>query len=297
MATTDDAALKKLTAGPRPPVKMKFVDREEVRKYVKSSGKTTSAMGAGAAPTKYLGDLQADSTIKTTFDQVPITDTTKFPNSAIGVLLIQYGTSSKYGTAALISPNAVLTTGAVLPDADWTANDWTMQFIPGYNQGATPFGVIDVIAGQGWPPSARGGSVENDYAVWQLASPVGSTTGWFNVYSSTDPNQYSLLPTINLFSAGYPSESSQIQATNFAIKGAAPYDGGMVLTTNAFADGGWVGGPLWTDRQFLDTTARPPFLIAIYTGGDTAGSGGDNQLNTGGTDMNNLFLYAEDHWL
>jgi V8-like Glu-specific endopeptidase len=218
MATTNDV-------GPRPPVKINYVEKDEVRKYIESSGKTTSVTEDGTAATKHLGDLQAPSTIKADFDQGPITDTTKFPHSAIGVVHVQYGTTRLYQTAVLISPNAILTTGELIPDSDWIASDWSMQFVPGFNQGAAPFGEINVTQGYGYPPGARGDSVDDDYMVFHLASPVGSTTGWFNIFSSTDPAQYTFL-SFNLFSAGYPSESSQIQATGYSIKKASPYNGG-----------------------------------------------------------------------
>lgn len=288
MSTVQHPAIKELTGGTRPYVSAKRVNKDQVQKYLENRAKAPEADADGGAPTD---SAQKHHTAKQqselrTFIQNPVGNSSQFPYSAIGICVAQYDNNSFYCTGTLVGSNAVLTMAGLIPAEHWDANDWSMQFIPAYNNGRAPFGVINVLEAHGYKPT---GLASDDYMVCHLDTPVGNTTGgWFNIFASSDTGFYRDITGSH--SVGYPSGSIQIEATHFLVNKADSYDNGgsIIAWTDAFQDGGWSGGPLWYGPV--------PFIYAIATGTNTVETGGP-QANSGGTDMENLVFYAQDHWL
>ncbi|KAN0093470.1 hypothetical protein V8E51_016654 [Hyaloscypha variabilis] len=329
MSTDNLAALKNLLGGePRPAVTVHRFDRREVKDALqKSHGTETgpkfrkafNAKGTSATDkvkkktslktaftsskllnlaTRVLPITKKPSGIRTDFAQNPVPDSTQSPYCQIGICFVQSGDSSTYCTGALVGPNAVLTVGNAIP---WNSTPWYMQFIPAYNNGTAPFGVINVSQVWGYNPN---GSCTDDYLVCHLETSIGNELGYFGVYGSTNGGDYQAAGSEFWNSVGYPNQTVQITATNFGIDntGTSDYGGSVDLDTQVFIQGGWVGGPVWAQYAFNGTNGDDgPFICGVVAGGgisvDFWGNVNQYQVNEGGMDMLSLAFYAQDNWL
>jgi V8-like Glu-specific endopeptidase len=303
MATDDLAALKRLVGDePRPAVKVRRFNRSEVKNSLKKSRgienlpkflKASNPRGKAASDiVKKPAGVRAD------FEQNPVADSTQSPYSLVGICFVQSGDSSTYCTGTLVGSNVVLTAGNAIP---WNSTPWYMQFIPAYNNGAAPFGVINVSQVYGYNPN---GSCTDDYLVCHLETSVGNELGWFGVYGSNQGSDYQAAGSEYWNSVGYPNQTVQITATNFGIDNTGTSDGGgsVDLDTQVFIQPGWVGGPVWAQFDFNGTDGNiGPFVCGVIAGGgisvDFWGDVSQYQVNEGGNDMVSLVLYAQDNWL
>lgn len=302
MTTKELAALKRLLGDePRPTVKVHRFDRHKVKNHLKKS-LGTETLPKFVKATKAKGKTASDVVEKPTgvradFAQFPVRDSTQSPYSQIGICFVQSGDSHTYCTGALVGENVVLTVGNAIP---WNT-PWSMQFIPAYNNGDAPFGVVNVSEVYGYNPN---GSCTDDYLVCHLESPIGNELGGFGTYGSPNGSDYQEASSEFWNSVGYPNGTVQITATNFGIDNTNTSDGGgsIDLDTQIFIDAGWVGGPVWAQYPFNGTDDDDgPWICAVVAGGGLSvnfwGNISQYQVNEGGNDLVSLVRYAQDHWL
>jgi V8-like Glu-specific endopeptidase len=295
MATNDLAALKRLLGDePRPAVTVHRFDRNEVKNSVKKSRGTETlpkVVKAFNSKGKTASDIVKKPTgVKADFTQNPVPDSTRNPYCLVGILFVQSGDSNTYFTGTLVGSNMVLTAGNAIP---WNSTPWYMQFIPAYNNGAAPFGAINVS--QVWGYNAEG-STTNDYLVCHLETSVGNEIGWFGVYGSGSGSDYQDAGEF-WNSVGYPNATVQITATNFGIDNTSTTDGGwsIDLDTQLFIQPGWVGGPVWAQFPFNGTGGDDgPWICGVVAG---TSNNRQYQVNEGGNDMVSLIFYGQDNWL
>ena len=107
------------------------------------------------------------------------------------------------GTGAMVGPNDVLTAGQMLWDAEHGGSAVSVTVIPGYNDGAAPFGIYQGALFSYYPIDQNGdGLVTHQEAQWDvgiigLSSPVGNLTGTFGLETNSDPSTVTL--------TGYPA--------------------------------------------------------------------------------------------
>jgi len=304
MATQDLSALERLVGDePRPVVKVRRFDRHELKNSLKKS-RGVEVLPQFAKPFNPKGKTTSDQVKKPTgiradFGQGPVPDSTQYPYSLIGICFVQNhaDNSNSWCTGTLVGSNMILTAGNAIP---WN-NDWSMQFIPAYNSGTAPFGVVNVSQVWGYNPN---GSCTDDYLVAHLETPIGNEIGWFGTYGSGNGGDYQAAPSYLWNSVGYPNGTVQITTTNFGIDntGTSDGDGSVDLDTQVFIQPGWVGGPVWAQFDFNGTDGDlGPWVCGVVAGGgisiDFWGNVSQWQVNEGGNDMVSIVLYGQDNWL
>lgn len=298
MATIDHAVIKRLVGdGPRPTVQVKRIDRDDIKKSLETRSTPKVVKHFNPAAKTAPVPAKKPSGVVAQFEQNPVSNSNQYPYSVIGICFTQSGDSSTYTTGALVGPNMVLTAGNAIP---WN-NDWTMQFIPAYNDGNAPFGVINVSDVYGYNTN---GSTSDDYLVCHLETSVGNEIGWFGAWGSGNGGDYQQ-PGIDWNSVGYPNQTIQIGVTDFNINNTSTSDNGgsIDLDTNVWITPGWVGGPVWSEYAFpgIDVDDNGPHIAAVVAGGGISinfwGDVNQWQVNEGGTDMVNLVIYGQDNWL
>jgi len=302
MATDHLTALKKLVGDEtRPAVVVHRFDRNEIKDALKKSRgvETLPKFSKASIPKgKAASDVvKKPSGVKADFSQGPVPNSSQNPYCLIGICFIQSGDSTTYFTGTLVGSNVILTAGNAIP---W-GGSWSMQFIPAYNDGNAPFGVINVSQVYGYNPN---GSCTDDYLVGELDTSIGNELGWFGTYGSGNGGDYQAAGSEFWNSVGYPNGTVQITATNFGIDntGTSDNDGSVDLDTQVFIQGGWTGGPVWAQYDFNGTDGNlGPWICGVVAGGgisvDFWGNISQYQVNEGGNDMVSLVLYAQDNWL
>jgi glutamyl endopeptidase len=135
-----------------------------------------------------------------------VTNTTDYPNRAIGQVTFFQGGSSYICTGYLIDPNTVATSGhcvnqggqGALPTA-WSTG---VAFSPARNGGSYPFGscgATNLVTTQGW---LDGPNEYYDLGFIQLDCTIGTDLGWFGVFAAADVDLLNQPETIR----GYPGD-------------------------------------------------------------------------------------------
>lgn len=172
-------------------------------------------------------------------DRTAVPDTSIYPWSAVGRVLSFYPTEIHAGTGAMIGNNIVLTAAHVVFDQNLGAPD-SIQFIPGLNGSAEPFGTVnvtDTAIPQQWMSN---GDENFDIAVLTVDSSVGGQTGIlpFDVVPA------STLTGKILQSAGYPSDLKNGESMYAAPGMFLGIDGNM-LRELIDTEPGQSGSPIW----------------------------------------------------
>lgn len=188
-------------------------------------------------------------------DRVQITDTTRFPYSAI-VLIRIYSTAEdlvgKSCTGWMIGPSTLATA------AHCIYNDGYPHHIivkPGMNSDAdnqTPFGACDVTRGIVPDEWIQTRNIEFDYGVYHLNCTVGNQTGWFRFKTTTGDWTGG---TIQL--AGYPND--KMGRTMWSATGSVTSTTANGIYYNIDMWPGQSGSPVWV----TDDKTCPYCVVAI----------------------------------
>jgi V8-like Glu-specific endopeptidase len=193
------------------------------------------------------------------------------------------------GSAALISNNAVLTAGHVVP---WGASSWKAKFVPAHYDGTSIYG-----AGfERWVTSAHGynssGSVAGyDAAVMRLASPLNLGYLGSRVYSSSwnDQPYWTHCGYAGMVSGTRPNYQGGISVHD--TDSDAP---GLEVEHNGDVTPGDSGGPLFA------WWAEGPYIVGTHSGEETEyhfpASFPRVNVDAGGNAMNNLVSWARANW-
>lgn len=115
-------------------------------------------------------------------DRTRVTNTTAYPNSAIGRLQFRGGAATYHCTGFLIDANSVLTSGhCVHRGGTADGGDFFTRhvFTPGQNAAVAPFGSCGATDLWTTPEWFEAASEFDDLGVVQLDCAVGDTVGWF----------------------------------------------------------------------------------------------------------------------
>lgn len=150
-----------------------------------------------------------------------VTDTTKFPYSAICKLLITYEKNGLWykevGTGFLISENQVLTAGHCLYNRKLQTIARSIEVTPGANKGQAPYGTFTVTTDQLVvnPDYLQSGRSEDDFGFIQLDSPVGRKTKYFSFADTSNLSENEIFTLCGYpyesTASGYPSENEMVQ--------------------------------------------------------------------------------------
>jgi V8-like Glu-specific endopeptidase len=172
-----------------------------------------------------------------------VADTTKFPWSAIGQVVADYGDELHVGTGALIGNKTVLTAGHVIYD-DLRGWPDSIMFIPGRNDSIVPFGrahAIDWVVPDEW----IAGNGDYDIGLIVLDREVGRQTGYLQLAIKPD----SFFASQALESAGYPSDlpSSQVNKGDamYSVTGPSIGIDGKMILERITTEHGQSGAPVW----------------------------------------------------
>ncbi len=193
------------------------------------------------------------------------------------------------GSAALISDNAILTAGHVVP---WGASSWKAKFVPAHYDGTSIYG----SGFERWITSAHGynssGSVTGyDAAVMRLASPL--SLGYFGsrVYSSSWNNEPYWR---HCGYAGAVSGTRPNYQPGISVHDTDSDSPGLEVEHNGDVTPGDSGGPLfaWWDDG--------PYIVGTHSGEETEYHFPFNfprvNVDAGGNAMNNLVSWARANW-
>mgnify|MGYP000889151055 CR=1 FL=1 len=204
-------------------------------------------------------------------ERVRVADTTVYPHRAIGQLDIVLNGQMYYCTGWLIDRNTVVTAGhcAYNPGG---ANDPidSATFVAGRNHdGVTsyaPYGYCPVNglwAPYGWRVE---GKLAYDWAIMQLDCSVGTTVGWFGMYS---------LPGTNRFAGtrarvqGYPmGDPSKPPGSQWRMADDIHHSTGRRLFYPIDTSGGQSGGPAF---KWNRPSCGGPCVMGIHTYGTYEG--------------------------
>ncbi|MBE6049751.1 MAG: trypsin-like serine protease [Clostridium sp.] len=171
-------------------------------------------------------------------DRSKITDTKKFPYSAICYIRISYANGRNYiGTAWMYSKNMAITAGHCVysaADGGWPKS---ITVIPGANGNKAPFGSVQAKALHCPSGFTANGNSNYDFGIIELNSNIGEKTGYFGaewIKSSSKGSDVTV--------TGYPGEKSK---TLWTMTG--PID---TVTTNRYlykvdTTGGQSGCPVY----------------------------------------------------
>ena len=173
------------------------------------------------------------------------------------------------GTGAMVGPNDVLTAGQMLWDAEHGGAAVSVKVIPGYNNGAAPFGTQQGALFSYYPVDQDGNGLINhdesqfDVGIIGLSTNVGVQTGWFGIlpHPLTGPNS----DPGALMLTGYPVSldgGGGPRMMNDYV-GVIPNDGLMTFDfARATADirPGDAGAPLWVEGYNGDTL---PYIMGV----------------------------------
>jgi V8-like Glu-specific endopeptidase len=217
-----------------------------------------------------------------------------YPWHCVGKL---YNSDGFVGSAALVSANAIVTAGHMVPWNGISAGSWWMRFVPDYFDGQSLLGAgvesyVSDVNGYN-----TGGNVAGyDWAVGKLYTRLGDSLGWFgyNGYSSDWEDQ-------NLWTvAGYPGDVAGGERPSWQ-GGISIHDddgdsnGGQELESQtADVNHGDSGGPIWA---WWDNDPR---VIGVVSGEEEEYkfpfSTEDNNIFSSGSGFTNLIAWARSNW-
>lgn len=219
-----------------------------------------------------------------------------YPWTCIGKILVWNDFSKPYpawsGSGVLIGGRVVLTAGHVAP---WGSNNWAMQFIPAFYDGASALGP----GVSSWVSDYWGYNTNNHVSAWdmivlRLYTPLGNTYGYFGSkdYSSSweDGNYWTL--------AGYPGAVSGGNRPSRQMWWPVLDDDGdgaaEEIEYEADASPGNSGGPVFGFWNGL------PYAIATHSGGSKTTflwwTIEDTNVGAGGGALNSLIAWARSNW-
>jgi V8-like Glu-specific endopeptidase len=193
------------------------------------------------------------------------------------------------GSAALISNNAILTAGHVVP---WGASSWRAKFVPAHYDGTSIYGV----GFERWITNAHGynssGSVTGyDAAVMRLASPL--ELGYFGskVYSGSwnDEPYWRHCGYAGMVSGTRPNYQAGI-----SVHDTDSDSPGLEVEHNGDVTPGDSGGPLFAWWE------EGPYIVGTHSGEETEYhfpfSFPRVNVDAGGNALNNLVSWARANW-
>jgi V8-like Glu-specific endopeptidase len=188
-----------------------------------------------------------------TDNRTHVADTTKFPWSAIGEVVSDYGFELHIGTGAMIGNKTVLTAAHVIYDEvlGWPNS---IMFIPGRNDSFMPFGEV-MAADRVVPNQWIRGNGDYDIGLVVLDRDVGQQTGFLQLAIKPD----SFFTSQALESAGYPSDRGSGDAMYSVTGPSFGVDGKMILERITTEDG-QSGSPVW----FMSGGA--PAVVGVIVG-------------------------------
>jgi V8-like Glu-specific endopeptidase len=179
-----------------------------VPEFVESAVKSGQALMPGSVGANLQQDTadargarpKTESVIGTD-ERIKITNTAVYPWRAITKLYMTFPNGLTYScSGTMVNPKYVLTAGhCVFSSADggWAK---TITVIPGLNGTYKPYGQTTATYMRSYTGWTVSGSSNHDFGLITLASPLGSSTGWFGLKS------YSSVDGLSANLAGYPGD-------------------------------------------------------------------------------------------
>ena len=192
-----------------------------------------------------------------------------------------------WGSAALVSKNAILTASHVVP---WgSGSNWKALFVPAYYDGSSVYGVFTaswVTSARGYKDHAQG----DDMATMRLAQPLGDWLGYFGYKTYNDDWEDGEYWTL----AGYPGDVANAQRPSayywFPITDDDSDGAGVELEYKADTNSGNSGGPVfgWWDGK--------PYVIGTHSGGEDNFGEPRQNVAAGGSALSSLIAWARANW-
>jgi glutamyl endopeptidase len=190
-----------------------------------------------------------------------VLSTLMYPFSAVVRLLSTFPNGDQVvGTGAFVGPDRVVTAGHVIYDIEAGGYAKSVQVIPAYANGSTPFGVTHaawMLTSNGYKEKA---DPNFDFGMLRTADALGWKTGWLGL-KSTDNRDLDLIVL-----CGYPNDRGGTQAMYFA-GGPSQWERGQNwrefthrLQYEFWTDNGMSGGPLI--NNFF-------YIVGVHTGGNS----------------------------
>ena len=224
---------------------------------ISSIGYCATAAESGALAPAAVSSVRAPgpmSSVYGTDDRKPVSGTTHYPWSAIGLVEVQVGWETYVGTAVMISKYLALTCGHVVNGPE-TNHPSSITFIPGEDGGDEPFGRINVVKVIPTPQWAAYAADGYDIAILVLDSPIGDSTGWFQIAVQPD----AFFANASLTTAGYPTDMGTLYP--YTVSGRSYGMDGNIIVHDLDSEPGQSGSPVWYGGN--DETAR---LVGLLEG-------------------------------
>lgn len=173
---------------------------------------------------------------------------------------IDYGTRKSTFTGFMIGPSAVVTAGHCVIDAKNNGYN-TITVIPAKNGAKNPYGsakVTKLVV----PDYRKNGPVKNDWAILELDTPIGNSTGWLGL--KWQSASYINTKVWSTGYADYGTVPSQLPDDSYMYVGRGTVKDSFpdCVLGDWSAVSGFSGGPVYADYSDTGYTA-----IAILTGG------------------------------
>lgn len=176
-------------------------------------------------------------------NRVRVTNTTAWPNSVHGHVVITYPDKKQYiGSGTMVNKHHVLTAGHVVfskANGGWATS---VQFNAAQNDGTLPFGsafATNLVSFKGWTDSQLR---DYDTGMLILDRDLGKWTGWMGLITTSDGN----LSNHQITVAGYPGDKGgqQLWSATAPIVSVAGHQIGYDAYTKGGDSGAGVYG-LW----------------------------------------------------
>lgn len=166
---------------------------------------STENPGGGADPTVVPGAAEPVPDVVDFGTRAAAATPRAFPQSMNVRLVLDFGTSTGFATGTLIDPYHVLTAGHCVHTGGSTGV-WarSIQVIPGYDNGARPYGTARMTTAMSYVGWTRDRDFGYDLGVIRLDRPIGAITGYFGYGYSTN---WSFYNTSTWWLHGYPGEA------------------------------------------------------------------------------------------
>ena len=217
-----------------------------------------------------------------------VTDTTTYPDRAIGQIELTFDGLSQYiCTGWLIDSNTILSAGhcAYEPSVTGDAIIASAQFYPGRNGGLNPYGgcnVTGVYSPDGW---RFDGKPSADWSLMQLDCTIGDTVGWFGYGYVAGADG---LTDVKVRIEGYPGDKAL--GTEWKMSGKIATSSKTMAYYKIDTYGGQSGSPVFGPNMDL---CGGPCGLAIHTYG--VGLPGAGATRNAGTRINKgRFLLIAD---